>query len=150
MVFVPACTVGWRPPALSWLQSLKLQPPPAGDDDAAATADQCEGPPQREAAGAETAKASPEGAEHMRSRSDAAAAAAAQPRQPALQPMQELIWALLGSWVDPLLAWIRANGKEALPNAECARVAAVSVLLGRLLETDGCGHVLCAAGRAQR
>jgi len=55
----------------------------------------------------------------------------------ALEPVQEFIWSLLDAFVDPLLAWVHAHGKEVVGGVDVARLGGVTTLLGQLLETEG-------------
>jgi hypothetical protein len=139
MVYMPPGAVGWRPFARSWLQALPLK---------AATTDDAGCDPGQRVSGWQ-----PQGSEAVGEAvppTDCAAedppSTPPQPRQqedgcgpagPQLEPVQEFLWSLLDAWVDPLLAWVRARGKEAVATVDVGLVQAAATLLGRLLETEG-------------
>ena len=45
----------------------------------------------------------------------------------------EFIWGMLEVFVDPLLGWLHANGKELIPQEDVGRVTALTVLLESLV-----------------
>lgn len=138
MVYLPPETSGWRPLARSWLQGLAAlitaAPESPGGERAAdsqQSQDQAAAAGEAQAAGGKAAGGPA-----------APAAAAAEEAEGELQPVQEFVWSLLEAFVDPLLAWLRARGGGGSGGgcggvADAARVHGVTVLLGRLLETEG-------------
>lgn len=59
-----------------------------------------------------------------------------------LAPVQEFIWSLMEVFIDPLLEWVRARGREAVPTVDVALVQGVTTLLGHLLQNDGCVRLM--------
>jgi hypothetical protein len=45
----------------------------------------------------------------------------------------DFMWAMLNRFVDPLLDWLHANGKEHIPQEDISRITALTVLLESLV-----------------
>lgn len=129
MVYMPPDALGWLPLARSWVQALPLDASPrdntmdAGSLLDSVSSNNCSCQVDDGAPYVETSKP--------------------------LQPVQAFLLSLFEAFAPPLLAWVRANGREAVPGVDAARVAAVTTLLGRLLQTDGwvSGGTCVASGR---